>query len=70
MDKTKKWAVYRVPTKEARIFAGAKWEVVETFDNQQDAINMAESERESGYYDELVETYTAGLIEVNDDKTT
>ena len=60
---TQTWGVFRIPTREGRIFAGMKEELVSTpTESQQEALDLADNFRMSGYYDEMTSTYTAKPI--------
>ena len=53
-----KWGVYEIPTKQARIFAGAKNVLIAEFDNQDEALKHAVNQRMCGYYDECIDTFS------------
>ena len=54
------WGVYAMPTKEARIFAGKKPELVAWFSNQNDAYDYIDAG--GNYYDELIDGYAVRLV--------
>ena len=53
LGSTLHWGVYYMPTKEGRIFAGLKPELVEEFDNKDDAFMMCEHYNQCGALDEM-----------------
>lgn len=60
---TQTWGVFKIPTREARIFAGMKEELVsKPTTSQQEALDLADNLRMSGYYDETTSTYTVKPI--------